>query len=66
MSSILRSVARGVATHNMKEAGVQKPHEKIGGKSWFSDNWREWVKRNKKTAKSKKLQELGIRRGVTR
>ena len=57
MSSILRSMARGVATFNMKDAGVTKPHEKIGGRSWFSENWKEWVKRE-----SKKTRKVGLRR----
>ena len=61
MSSILRSVARGVATHNMKEAGVHKPHEKIGGRAWFGDNWREWVKRSK--TNTKKAHQV-VRRGA--
>lgn len=61
MSSILRSMARGVATYNMKDAGVTRPHEKIGGRSWFSENWRQWVKRSKTNAK--KAHQV-VRRGA--
>lgn len=64
MSSILRSVARGVATHNMKLADVRKPHEKIGGRSWFSENWRQWVKRSPKKVKETRLKKAGLRRGA--
>ena len=63
MSSILRSMARDVATYNMKDAGVLRPHEKIGGRSWFAENWRQWVKRSKQNAK--KAHQV-VRRGATR
>lgn len=57
MSSVLRSLARGVATHNMKQAGVHHPHENIKnleGISWFGANWKEWVKRDVKKAKARR------------
>lgn len=68
MSSMLRSLARGVATHNMKEAGLHKPHEQIfhDGISWFGDNWREWVHRSQKSIKETRLKKAGLRRGGTK
>ena len=56
--STLRRLARNVAKANMKKAGMVQvckrlhtaPNDQgilvpIKGKSWFSANWREWVKK---------------------
>lgn len=39
----MRKLRRMVAKTNMKKKGIHKPFKKIGGRSYFSENWREYV-----------------------
>lgn len=39
----MRKLARAVAKTNMRKKGIHKPFKKIGGESYFSKYWREYV-----------------------
>lgn len=53
MSSIIRSMARGIAKTNMKKQGmvhICDQKKKWDGRTWFASNWRFYVV-NRKGAK---------------
>ena len=39
----MRKLKRIVAKYNMKKCGIHKPFKKIGGESYFSQHWREYL-----------------------
>lgn len=39
----MRKLRRAAAKTNMKNLGIHKPFKKIGGESYFSKHWREFI-----------------------
>lgn len=39
----MRKILRLIAKTNMRKNGIHKPCQKIGGESYFSKHWREYV-----------------------